>query len=144
MSGPGVEAPLPAKTRMTILLYTSIIIDALRNRRGRRGLLRSLLEQGHELACCAVNVAEVYSGMRPHEAEETTVLVESLAYVQISREAARTAGGMRLELQRKGKTLSLPDAIIGAVALREGLTVATDNVRDFSMLRLELLPMQGA
>ena len=129
---------------MTILLDTSIIIDALRNRRGRRGLLRSLLEQGHELACCAVNVAEVYSGMRPHEAEETSALVESLAYVQISREAARTAGGMRLELQRKGKTLSLPDAIIGAVALREGLTVATDNVRDFSMLRLELLPMQGA
>ncbi len=128
---------------MTILLDTSIIIDALRNRRGRRGLLRSLLEQGHELACCAVNVADVYSGMRPHEAEETSALVESLAYVQISREAARTAGEMRLELQQKGKTLSLPDAIIGAVALREGLTVATDNVRDFSMLRLELLPLQG-
>lgn len=128
---------------MTILLDTSIIIDALRNRRGRRGLLRSLLEEGHELACCAVNVAEVYSGMRPHEAEETTELVEGLAYVQISREAARTAGELRQQWQRKGKTLSLPDALIGAVALREGLTVATDNVRDFSMLRLELLPMQG-
>lgn len=128
---------------MTILLDTSIIIDALRNRRGRRGLLRSLLEEGHELACCAVNVAEVYSGMRPHEAEETTELVEGLDYVQISREAARTAGELRQQWQRKGKTLSLPDALIGAVALREGLTVATDNVCDFSMLRLELLPMQG-
>ena len=129
---------------MTILLDTSIIIDTLRDRRGRRGLLRSLLEQGHELACCAINVAEVYSGMRSHEAEATTVLMESLGYIQISREAARTAGELRLQLQRKGKTLSLPDAIIGAVALRESLTVATDNVSDFSMLRLELLPLQGA
>jgi tRNA(fMet)-specific endonuclease VapC len=142
--GPGVEASIPAKTRMTILLDTSIIIDALRKRRERRELLRWLLEQGHELACCAVNVAEVYSGMRSHEAEETAALMESLAYVPISREAARTAGELRLQLQRKGKTLSLPDAIIGAVALHEGLTVATDNVRDFSMLRLDLLPLQGA
>jgi len=129
---------------MTILLDTSIIIDVLRKRRERRELLRWLLEQGHELACCAVNVAEVYSGMRSHEAEETTALMESLAYVQISREAARTAGELRLQLQRKGKTLSLPDAIIGAVALHEVLAVATDNVRDFSMIGVDLLPLQGA
>ena len=46
---------------MTVLLDTSVIIDVLRQRRGRRELLRSLLEQGYELACTAINVAEVYS-----------------------------------------------------------------------------------
>jgi predicted nucleic acid-binding protein len=128
---------------MTILLDTSVIIDALRHRRGRRELLRSLLRQGHELACCAINVAEVYSGMRPQEAVATGEFMDSLEYVQITREAARTAGELRLGWQRKRKTLSLPDAMVGAVALHEDLTVATDNVRHFLLLRLKLLPLPG-
>jgi predicted nucleic acid-binding protein len=82
--------------------------------------------------------------MRPHEEEATTELIDGLEYVDISREAARDAGKLRLEWQRKRKTLSLPDAIIGAVALRRDLTVATDNVRHFSMLHLKLLPLPGA
>ena len=126
---------------MTILLDTSVIIDGLRRRRGRREFLRAMLEQGHELACCAINVAEVYSGMRPHEAKMTAEFIADLQYVEISREAARQAGELRLEWQRKGKTLSLPDAIIGAVALTQDLTLATDNVRDFAMLGLRLASM---
>jgi predicted nucleic acid-binding protein len=129
---------------VTILLDTSVIVDALRGRRGRRELLRGLLEQGHELACCAINVAEVYSGMRPHEVEATTEFVNGLEYVEISREAARDAGELKMEFQRKGTALSLPDAIVGAIALRGGLTLATDNVRHFSMLHLRLLPLSGA
>jgi len=43
----------------TYLLDTSIIIDAIDNRKGRRQLLRDLLSQGNILACSPVNVAEV-------------------------------------------------------------------------------------
>ena len=129
---------------MTILLDTSVIIDALRGRRGRRELLRGLLEQGHELACCAISVAEVYSGMRPDEVEATAELMDALEYVDISREAAREAGQLRQEWQRKGRTFSLPDAIIGAVALRGDLSLVTDNVRHFSMLHLKLQPLPEA
>lgn len=89
-------------------------------------------------------MAEVYSGMRPHEAEATAEFMDNLEYVEISREAARHAGQLRMEWQRKGKTLSLPDALIAAVALLENLTVATDNARHFSMLRLRLLSLPGA
>jgi len=129
---------------MRILLDSSVIIDALRNRRDRRNLLRALVEEGHELVCCAINVAEVYSGMRPDEAAATAELIDGLEYVDITREAARDAGELRLEWQRKGTTLSLPDAIIGAVARRRDLTLATDNVRHFSMLHLKLLSLPGA
>ncbi len=129
---------------MTILLDTSVIIDVLRRRRGRRELLRALLEEGHELACSAINVAEVYSGMRPHEAEATGEFIEGLEYIEIDRAAARHAGELRREWQSKGKTLSLPDAIIGAVALREGLAVATDNIRHLSLLDVQLLPLPAA
>ena len=129
---------------MRILLDSSVIIDALRNRRDRRELLRVLVEEGHELVCCAINVAEVYAGMRPQEEAATAELIDDLEYVDISREAARDAGELRLEWRHKGKTLSLPDAIIAALALRGNLALATDNVRHFSMPRLKLLPLPGA
>jgi len=129
---------------MRILLDSSVIIDALRNRRDRRNLLRALVEEGHELVCCAINVAEVYSGMRPNEEAATAELIDSLEYVDITREAARGAGELRLEWRRKGKTLSLPDAILGAVARHNDLSLATDNVRDFPMLHSKLLSLPGA
>jgi predicted nucleic acid-binding protein len=126
---------------MTILLDSSVLIDALRYRRGRQELLAALIEQGHELACCAINVAEVYSGMRLSETNITAALIDGLKYLEIKREAARKAGELRLEWQRKGKTLSLPDAIIGAVALSGDLTLATDNVTHFPMPDLKLLTL---
>ncbi len=126
---------------MTILLDSSIIIDALRFRRGRQEFLAALVRQGHELACCAINVAEVYSGMRLNETGITAALIDSLKYLDIEREAARKAGELRLEWQRKGRTLSLPDAIIGAVALSGDFTLATDNVRHFPMPDLKLLTL---
>jgi predicted nucleic acid-binding protein len=129
---------------MRILLDSSVIIDALRDRRDRRELLRVLVEEGHELVCCAINVAEVYAGMRPQEGAATAELIDSLEYVDISREAARDAGELRLEWRREGKTLSLPDAIIAGLALRGNLALATDNIRHFSMLRLRLLSLPGA
>ena len=51
----------------TYLLDTSVIIDALNDKRGRREFLLGLVRQGHLLACCPVNVTEVYAGMRPKE-----------------------------------------------------------------------------
>jgi predicted nucleic acid-binding protein len=49
------------------LLDTSVIIDAINNKKDRRQLLRELLHEGNILACCPINVTEVYAGMRPAE-----------------------------------------------------------------------------
>jgi len=48
---------------MQLLLDTSVLIDALRLRHGRRELLAELVQAGHTLATTALNVAEVYAGM---------------------------------------------------------------------------------
>jgi hypothetical protein len=50
------------------LLDSTVIIDALNNRNRRGRLLGGLLEEGTLLACCPINITEVYMGMRPDEA----------------------------------------------------------------------------
>jgi hypothetical protein len=57
------------------LVCTSVIIDALNNRRGRQAFLLELVRAGHVLACCPINITEVYAGMRPKEQAATEELV---------------------------------------------------------------------
>ena len=56
---------------MIILLDTSVVIDALNARAGIRVFLKVQLHANNTLACCAITVAEVYAGMRRHEAKAT-------------------------------------------------------------------------
>jgi len=62
----------------TFLLDTSVIIDAINDRHRRRQLLRELLQQGDTLACCPINIAEVYAGLRPSEEQNTKQFLETL------------------------------------------------------------------
>ena len=55
----------------TCLLDSGIIIDVLNGKRGRPGIIQQLLEQGSELACCSINVTEVYAGLKPGEEIKT-------------------------------------------------------------------------
>jgi predicted nucleic acid-binding protein len=57
------------------------------------------------------------------------------------RSAARLAGELRQEWARKGKTFLLADMIIAAVCLTGGLTLVTDNRKDFAMPGLTLHPL---
>jgi hypothetical protein len=126
---------------MTILLDTSVLIDTLRDRKGRRSFLRELVLEGHTLACSPVNVAEVYAGMRPTEATATGEFLGSLEYVPISRAAAESAGQLKAYFSGKGRTLSLADCLVAAVALSGNLALATDNVKHYPMAELKLVPL---
>lgn len=126
----------------TYLVDTSVIVDALNGKRERKALLERLLRDGNTLACCAINVAEVYAGMRPHEAAATDALLRSLDYYGIDWEAASHAGKIKFEHARKGRTLSIADTIIAAVALNNGLTLITDNIKDYPVSGLEIFPIK--
>ena len=123
------------------LLDTSVIIDALNNKRNRRSLLLDLLRQGHLLACCPVNVAEVYAGLRPKEEPATEEFLRTLEYYDITWPVARRAGRLKRDHHLKGVTLTIADATIAAVAIVHQLTLLTDNVKDFPMKDLTLYPL---
>jgi len=123
------------------LLDSTFIIDVLNNQRNRQGIMREFIAQQHELSCCAVNVTEVYTGLREPEASKTEALLRGLLYIPIGYEASRLAGELRQFWARKGKTFSVPDMIIAAVCLTERLTLVTDNRKDFPMPELTLHPL---
>ena len=126
---------------MIILLDTSVLIDVLRNRGNRRSLLASFVEQGHTLATSAINIGEVYAGMRPHETTETDRLLSNIESYPTTGAIARHAGMLKFAYSQKGKTLSLPDMIVAATALKHGASLMTDNRKDFPVAGLTLHPL---
>ncbi len=125
----------------SILLDTTFLIDILNDRRGRADLMERLILERNTLGCCAINVAEVYAGLRPSEARKTETLLRQLEYVPIQWEAAKLAGDLKREWTGKGQTLSLTDLTIAAVCLTEGFKLVTDNRKHFPMPELVLYPL---
>jgi predicted nucleic acid-binding protein len=123
------------------LLDTTFLIDVLNNRRNRPEAMRELIACKHELTCCAVNVTEVYVGMRTAETGKTEALLKSLVYIPIEFEAARLAGELRQSCARKGKSVGVPDMLIAAICITEKLTLITDNRKDFGVPGLNLHPL---
>ena len=125
----------------TYLLDTNVIIDILNDKKERRALLLDLLNQGHVLACCPINVSEIYAGLRPKEETATEEFLRSLRYFDITWPIARQAGLLKRDYSQKGKTLTISDATIAAVALHHKVTLITANVRDFPMKELTIYPL---
>jgi predicted nucleic acid-binding protein len=126
---------------MKLLLDTSVLIDILRIQHGRKELLRALAEEGHHMATTAVNVAEVYSGVRAGEERRTIELMESLECYAIDAAVGEHAGRLKCIWAKRGHVLALPDVCVAAVAIEQGFALLTDNRRHFPMPELKLYPL---
>jgi predicted nucleic acid-binding protein len=101
---------------MTYLLDSTVLIDALNDRNGRPQFLAQLSHQDILLACCAVNVTEIYMGMRPGKEAKADALLHSLEFYPVTWEVAQLAGDLFRQWRQKGHTLSYTDVTIAAVA----------------------------
>ena len=126
---------------MKLLLDTTVLIDILRSRNNRRALLADLVSGGHKLSTAAINIAEIYSGMRPGEEVPAEAFLKTLECVPMTGRIARLAGSLKSRFARQGVTLDLPDMIVAATALEHGLTLMTDNRSDFPLPELHLYPL---
>jgi predicted nucleic acid-binding protein len=126
---------------MRLLLDTTVLIDVLSNRKGRRELLADLVRAGHAFSTSVLNVAEVYAGMRAGEEARTEAFLEGLEEFDIGGPASRAAGKFKMTWSKKGRTIALADAIIAAIAIEKGCALLTDNQKDFPMTELRLYPM---
>jgi len=124
---------------VNILLDTSVLIDLLRGRSHRREFIRELLLSGHTFAISALNMAEVYAGMRPNEERQTENFLSGFECFPVTAAIARHGGLIKSEWARKGITLHLADTIIAATAIQESLVLLTDNGKDFPMPEVTML-----
>jgi tRNA(fMet)-specific endonuclease VapC len=129
---------------VNLLLDTTVLVDLLRDKRGRSELMAKLARQGNQLSTSTINVAEVYGGMRPGEESVTDSLFDVLEIHILTPGIARKAGALQYALARKGTTIALPDIIIAATALEYGLTLVTDNRKDFPMPELNFYDLPRA
>ncbi len=125
---------------MILLLDTNILIDALCGRSACLAILASAVSAGHQLTTSAVNVAEVYAGMRPGEESRTRKFLSSFPSFPVTEAIAERAGLLKFKWARKGKTLSIVDTIVAATALEHNLTLITANRKDFPMPELKFYP----
>ena len=121
------------------LLDSTVLIYYLRGRTGVVALVASLAEDGHELGVCAVNVAELYSRLERRDSPRAEALVHNLVYYSISWADAKQAGRYRYEFAHQGKTLTVADTLIAAVAVAQGCTLVTANRKDYPMREIKLL-----
>jgi predicted nucleic acid-binding protein len=115
---------------------TTVLLDVLRARQNRRSLLADLVAGGHLLATSAINIGEVYAGMRLGEESRTEAFLSSLDCYPITGAVARRAGSLKSAWAQRGQALSLADMMIAATALEHGLALMTDNRKDFPVPEL--------
>lgn len=127
---------------MRLLLDTSVLIDVLRGRQGRRQVLAKLARDGHTLATTALNFAEVYAGMRPNEEVQTEAFLDALECYDLTAAAGKLAGTLKRDWAKKGRTLTLADTIIAAIAIEHRCSLMTDNHKDFPMPEIEHYPLR--
>jgi predicted nucleic acid-binding protein len=117
------------------LLDTGILIRHLRRRPGYRELVSRLAAEG-DLYIASFTRLEVIRGMRDHEREATFALLDALLTVSLDVATADLAGEMIRAWRSQGVTLSGPDAVIAASALRCEAALVTTNPRHFPMPEL--------
>ncbi|MCU1303334.1 MAG: hypothetical protein JWQ87_3618 [Candidatus Sulfotelmatobacter sp.] len=79
--------------------------------------------------------------MRPEEEARTKDFLNALGCHEITADVGEIAGKLKSQWSRKGRTLTLADAMVAAVALEQGCPLATDNRKDFPMRELNLYPL---
>ena len=128
----------------TYLLDTTVLVDYFRGRQRARLLLERLADDGHTLAICDINIAELFAGLPEAQRPVARELLDSLQYLEIPPPVAELAGLLRFDRARRGITIHLPDAMIAAVAIANDATLITANVRDFPLPDLSLLELPSA
>ena len=118
---------------MRIVLDSSFLIDHLLGDAAARSRMAKIFEDGDEPYVTDVIVCEVRAGLRAEDEHYLIGLLEPLEFVQPGPDQAMTAGRWRAELRARGRTLSLPDALIASSADSLSAAVLTRNTRDFAM-----------
>src|ERR1044071_3473648 len=118
---------------MSLLLDTNFVIGLLRGAQSYWDYLERLLERTAP-SVSVVTRAEIYAGCHPSEEAETEKLLGCFPAISVNSTIADLAGRYVYGFRRRGITLHLEDAFIGATTVHDDLILVTQNVSHFPML----------
>jgi tRNA(fMet)-specific endonuclease VapC len=106
---------------------------------GHREIVARVQDLSPDIALSVISLAELYEGVfysrDPQKSEEALQdFLHGIELVGIDDEITRVFGRERGRLRAAGKTVGDFDLLIGATALRHGLTVLTNNRRHFELI----------
>ena len=121
-----------------VLVDTDILVDYLR---GASMAVQYLEELDADLKLSAINVAELYAGVRDHERDTVKDLLDCFEIVPLDQSLAIRGGLLRRDFG-KSHGVGLADAIIAATAEKLGCPLATLNRKHYPMLNSVVVPYQ--
>lgn len=126
---------------MRYLLDTNILSHVIRNPQGRAA--QKIVEVGDQAVCTSIVVAvELWYGAMKRNSDRLTAQVGAVLgaidILAIASPVERIYGELRARLEREGNQIGGNDLLIAAQSICLGLTLVTDNEREF--LRIVELP----
>lgn len=122
------------------LFDTDTISNIFKKRPSLKLAQRLELLDPSEQYVSSITIAEIVYGARkgPHTEEHlrnlNNFLLPSVNVVDFDLRSAYIAGGIRADLEKKGKPLSFTDIQIAAIAITNQLILVTGNTRHFSRI----------
>jgi predicted nucleic acid-binding protein len=121
---------------MNTFVDSDILIEVLRARNDAiRIAWLSMARAGTTIIYSPVSSAEIWTGARPNEHEQTTRLFRPLLCVPITQEIGERAGEF-MRLYGKSHNLKIADALIGASAVQNQANLWTLNRKHYPMPEL--------
>jgi predicted nucleic acid-binding protein len=133
-----------------IVLDTNVVSESSKPRPNLHVLKWLERQPVEEVYLCAPTIMEQYYGAEKAMLKQGSDRYLRVAEDHVSRKfrdrllpfaypADRLSGRLRAERESRGRPISVGDAMIAAICIVHGATLATRNVRDFDGLDLELV-----
>jgi len=129
-----------------VVIDTDILIDLLRDVKSVFEFISDMERKGWVLSTTIINAFELYHGAyrsrkQAENLASTRKLLERLIILGMSLKSAENAGRVYAELEVKGQSIGLRDAMVGSIALVRGCALATRNIEHLQKIPgLSLIP----
>jgi tRNA(fMet)-specific endonuclease VapC len=119
---------------LKFILDTNIAIYVIKHR--PIGALEIFNRHAGQMCISSITLAELYHGVEKsakpdHNLRQLEDFVSRLDVLEYGSKAASHYGDIRSDLERKGSTIGVNDLHIAGHARSEGLTLVTNNLREF-------------
>jgi tRNA(fMet)-specific endonuclease VapC len=121
------------------MLDTNICVYLIK-RKPERLIKRITKHSPEDIVLSSITVSELYYGVqksmnKKQNMEALNLFLEPFEILSYNNEAAKIYGKIRSDLERKGTPIGSMDLLIAAHALSLGLTLITNNTREFKRIR---------